>query len=158
MTGGKTTEARVASYELEIAIDAPRERVWEAMTDETNAWWLPDFHILGEGSVVTFDTQAGGALIERLEGGGSLLWYTVLMNQLDQFTLYLVGHTAPTWGGPNTSILQLAVEANSEKASVLKVNDARFGHIDEGNIKSHEEGWTWLFTDGLKRFVEVGSI
>ena len=130
MTGAKTTEARVASYELEVDIKSPRERVWKAITNETNAWWLPDFHMLGEGSVVTFDTQAGGGLVERIEGGGSLLWYTVLWNQPDQFTLYLVGHTAPQWGGPNTSILQLTVEAR-EEGSVLKVTDSRFGHIDE---------------------------
>lgn len=158
MTDAKTTEARVASYELEIAISAPPERVWKAITDETNAWWLPDFHMLGEDSIVTFDTQAGGGLVEQLEGGGSLLWYTVLWNQPDEFTLYLVGHSAPKWGGPNTSTLQLTVEPSGENACVLKVSDARFGHIVEENLQSLQEGWTWLFTDGLKRFVEVGSI
>jgi len=38
-------------------IDAPRERVWQALVDETNAWWLPDFHMVGEGSVVTLGSQ-----------------------------------------------------------------------------------------------------
>jgi uncharacterized protein YndB with AHSA1/START domain len=158
LTDSQPTAARVASSAVEIAINAPRGRVWKALTDETNAWWLPEFHILGAGSVVTLDPRAGGGLIEQVEGGGSLLWYTVLMNQPDEFTMHLVGHTAPPWGGPHTSLLQLTVEATGAETCLLKVHDARFGHIDEATIKSHEEGWTWLFTDGLKRFVEVGSI
>jgi uncharacterized protein YndB with AHSA1/START domain len=158
MTDARTTVARVASYELEISVNAPPERVWKAITDETNDWWLPDFHMVGAGSVMTFDAQAGGGLVEELEGGGSLLWYTVLWIQPDDFTLYLVGHSAPKWGGPNTSTLQLTVQPNGKNACALRVSDARYGHIDEENIKSLEEGWKWLFTDGLKHFVEAGSI
>lgn len=78
MIGAKKSEANCVQYELEIAIDASRERVWKAIFEETNFWWLPDFHMVGEGSVVTFDTAAGGAgLVEHLEGGGGLLWYQV---------------------------------------------------------------------------------
>jgi hypothetical protein len=158
MTGGMITEARVAQYELEIAIDAPCARVWQAIFEETNAWWLPEFHMIGEGSVVTFEARAGGALIEQLPGGGSLLWATVHMCQPEAFTVYLFGHTAPEWGGPTTSSMKFALEATGEKSCVLKVTDARHGHIDEENLKQLQHGWTWLFTDGLKKFVETGRI
>ena len=53
MTGAKMLETRAVVFELEIAIDAPRDHVWQALVDETNAWWLPDFHMVGEGSIVT---------------------------------------------------------------------------------------------------------
>lgn len=153
-----TSAAGVASYELEIAINAPCGRVWKAITEETNAWWLPEFHMVGEGSTVTFDTRAGGGLIEELEGGGSLLWATVHLHQPQAFSIYLVGHTAPEWGGPTTSHLKLALEATGDESCILQVTDALHGHIDEEHLKQLEHGWTWLFTDGLKRFVETGRI
>ena len=71
------TAPRILQYELEISMRAPRERVWGALTDEINAWWLPDFHVVGPESVVTLDARAGGGLVEALPDGGSLLWYTV---------------------------------------------------------------------------------
>ena len=149
-----TSETRAVSYELEIRIDGSRERVWKAMTEETNDWWLPDFHVAGPGSVVRFEARAGGSLIEEIEGGGSLLWYTVQMC-LPGESVYLVGHVAPDWGGPATNILKLTLE-DDDGATVLKVSDSHFGLVKDSNIASLNEGWGQLFTDGLKRHVEAG--
>ena len=143
-----------AQYELEISIDAPIERVWQALTEETNAWWLPDFHMVGEGSTVTLDTQAGGGLVEHLEGGGSLLWYTVHWCQPQNYVLYLVGHTDADWGGPATSHLKLMLVPRGADGCTLQVTDSRHGHVDEENVRSLQEGWTQLFRDGLKQFAE----
>ena len=54
--------------------------------------------------------------------------------------------------------MKFAIEATGEESCVLKVTDARHGNIDEGNIAELQHGWTWLLTDGLKKFVETGSI
>ena len=70
-------ELRGAQYELSISIDAPRQRVWRALTDQLGSWWLPDFHMLGEDSIVSLELQAGGRLYEQ-NGDQELLWYTVL--------------------------------------------------------------------------------
>jgi uncharacterized protein YndB with AHSA1/START domain len=145
-------EIRAKKYQLEIVIDAPREAVWRALVDETDAWWLPDFHMLGEGSVVTFDATAGGQLIERKEDGGSLLWYTVSMCTPGE-SLHLVGHMAPAFGGPSTTMLHLAL-TERDGATVLSVEDALFGHVTDASVSSLEAGWAQLFGDGLKRHVE----
>ncbi len=144
-------------YELEIAIDAPCERVWQAMIHETNFWWLPDFHMVGEGSVVSFDPAPGGrGLVESLDGNGGLLWYSVHYYAPEEFKIYLVGHIAPDWGGPSTSHLKLALEEASG-GCVLKVSDAQHGNVSEGTVKSLSDGWMQLFTGGLKEFVENGT-
>jgi uncharacterized protein YndB with AHSA1/START domain len=153
MIAARIDETRCARYELEIDIAAPPERVWTAVTDQTNAWWLPDFHQVGPDSVVTFDAVAGGHLIERTPDGGSLLWYTVTCIMPGKHTVYLVGHCAPDWGGPSTTHLKLAVEPRGD-GSALVVSDAYFGHVDDTNIGNTHEGWRLLFTDGLKAFVE----
>jgi len=157
MTGAKTSDASCVSYELEIGIDASRERGWKAIFDEVNSWWLPDFHLVGQDSVVTFDPTPGGqGLVEKIEGGGGLLWYQVHFYQPDEFKVYLVGFVAPDWGGPSTSHLKLALEA-SETGCVLKVADAQHGSVSADSVQSLHDGWIQLFTDGLKAFVENGT-
>ena len=154
MIGTTTEPAACHTYELEIAIDASRERVWKAIFEETNFWWLPDFHVVEAESTVTFDPSPGGrGLVEDTADGGGLLWYSVQMVLPDQFKVYLFGHIAPEWGGPATSNLRLSVE-ETESGCVLQVTDARHGYMDEAHIQSNQEGWTQLFTDGLKQYVE----
>lgn len=69
--------ARVAQYEFELEIAAKPERVWRALTDQLGSWWLPDFHMPGEDSVISLEPFPGGRLLEQC-GDGGLLWYTVL--------------------------------------------------------------------------------
>ena len=154
----ESRDCGVASYKLQIEIKATRERVWEALIEQTNAWWLPDFRMTGEGSIVTFNTYAGGGLVEQHESGSSLLWYTVHWYRPDQFAVHLVGEIAPDWGGPSASHLKLSVVEcdNDREHAVFHLADAHYGHIDAANLKSLHAGWTQLFTDGLKRFVEEG--
>lgn len=157
MMGAKKSEASCVQYELEIRINSPPERVWKAIFEETNLWWLPDFHMVGEGSVVTFDTEPGGAgLVEQLEGGGGLLWYSVHYCLPSEFKIYLVGHVAPDWGGPSASHLKLALEEN-ETGCVLKVTDGQHGNVSLESVQSLHDGWTGLFTSGLKEYVENGT-
>jgi len=143
--------ASIHQYELEIEIGAPVARVWESLTDEVDAWWLPDFRAAGTDSVVRLDARPGGLLMETLPDGSGLVWYTVQMTQPGK-TLYLVGHEAPDWGGPRISMLKLALESRGE-GTVLRVSDTRMGRIDPESSAT-EQGWRQLFSDGLKRHVE----
>ena len=108
MSKAMRTDAGVARYELEVEIQASPDAVWAALVQETNAWWLPDFHMVGAGSTVTLDARAGGGLIEARPDGAELLWCTVQWIDPGARTLLLVGHLAPDWGGPTTTFLKLA--------------------------------------------------
>ena len=149
---GTKAPASCATIELEIPIEAPCERVWEAIFKETNFWWMPNFRVSGENSQVTFDPTPGGrGMVEESEDGGGLLWFTVQMYLPSKFAVYLFGHIAPEWGGPQTSNLKLALEETST-GCIMKVTDARHGHIDD--MTSYADGWRQIFTDGLKKYVE----
>lgn len=154
MTDSETTPSGCHQYALTIDINASRERVWKAIFEETNDWWLPDFHIAGPDSVVTFDAKPGGrGLMEETPTGAWLLWYSVQMYLPEQFKVYLIGHLAPQWGGPSTSSLELSL-LESESGCVFRLVEARHGKIDQQSIASTESGWVQLFTDGLKHWVE----
>lgn len=148
-------ETRALKYELEVAIDATVDAVWEALVEETDAWWLPDFHMVGEGSVVTLEARAGGLLLEAQPDGGSLLWYTVVMCRPGQ-SLHLVGHIAPAWGGPATSMLELAL-SERDGQTLFTLRDALFGQVTPKHADTQREGWIELFTKGLKRHVEAAG-
>lgn len=148
--------AGYARHELEVVIDAPRERVWHALTAQIDDWWLPDFHMAGPGSRLCFSAEAGGHLIERVEGGGSLLWGTVQM-VVPGTSIHLVGFTHPEWGGPATTMLRFHLEERGE-ATAVSLTEALCGRIAEDNLASLREGWQALLGDGLKKYVETGSI
>lgn len=155
MVGAKTYDATCAQYELEISIQAPCKKVWQALLEDTNAWWLPDFHVVDPESTVEFDVQPGGrGLVEHRADGSFLQWFTVQACMPDQFKLYLIGHVAPDWGGPSISNLTLAL-TEQEGGCVLKVTDAHQGRVSEATLNSLESGWKQLFGEGLRVHVEA---
>lgn len=154
MTNSTLTAANCIAIELEIAIEAPREKVWRAIFEETEAWWLADFRVAGPDSKVSFDPTPGGrGMVEETADGGGLLWFHVQMHLPADFKIYLIGHIAPEWGGPTTSSLKLAL-LETETGCVLQITDSRHGHIDEKQTQSYSDGWKMLFSDGLKKFIE----
>lgn len=138
--------------ELEVTINAPRERVWQALTQEINAWWLSDYRMIAPDSVVTLDARAGGLMIEQKPDGGSLLWYTVAM-VTPGTTLHMVGHMAPPWGGPAVAMLELTLQADGA-GTRLEIRDAILGPESTTQAANLDAGWRALFGDGLKAYVE----
>ena len=146
----KVVNAQVASYELAIDIKKPRAAVWKALTAETNSWWLPGFHMMGEGSVVTTRAEAGGSIIEKREGGGSMLWFTV--NNVDPHkSIEMMG--SKEFGGASVNLFKIELE-DHEGGTRLTATDSHIGVIDEKSIGMLQHGWTELFTDGLKKYCE----
>jgi len=126
--------------------------VWRALCDETDLWWLPDFHMVGAGSRVTLEPRAGGHLREEGPDGASLLWYTVLQCRPGE-ALDLVGHVASQYGGPATTLLSLALEERAG-ATTLRVTDALVGRVSDETLGALEAGWRQLFGEGLKGHAE----
>lgn len=152
MLGAKVLPTRTVEYELEIRIDAPASRVWQALTEETNAWWLPDFHVAAPGSTVTLDAAPGGHLIERTPDDGGILWYTVHACVPGK-SMTLIGPLSVDCG-PATTMLTLKLVENDEHC-VLSVSDALFGHVSDDLVRSLQGGWATLLGDGLKAHVEA---
>lgn len=145
-------EARVAQYSLQVDMDAPRERVWRALTDQITSWWLPDFHVLGPDSIVTLEPTPGGRLCEE-RGEASLLWFTVI-HVAPLEAMSLAGHCTPDWGGPCSTLLTLQL-ADRDGGTRLTVRDALYGHVTDGQIESLQSGWKLLFSEGLKKTAEA---
>lgn len=149
--------ATTGQLELEIQVAASPEALWTALFADIDRWWLPDFRTLGEKSKLSFDPQPGGrGLLESSPAAGDLQWYQVQMYQPSAKQVYLVGHIAPDWGGPTTSMLKLSVCEN-DGGCVLKIVDARLGKVSESDLETCRQGWQQLFGEGLKPLVEQTS-
>jgi uncharacterized protein YndB with AHSA1/START domain len=134
---------------LEIPIAAPQERVWEALVNETSAWWPQSFCTTGK-SRFTIEAHLGGRMFEDAGGGEGVVWYNVIGVERPNFLL-LFGFMAPPFGGPATSYLRLALASKGSAGTTLEVTDAAFGHLPNYNAGA---GWREVFGQGLAAYVE----
>ena len=154
-TAAKILDASAARIELEVSVEAPVAKVWKAVIDEPDAWWVSGLRCVPGGSEVVLDARAGGHLIERNDSGGSLLWFTVLVVEPER-SLNMAGALAPPFGGPCHTFLLIELEERGG-GTVVKMTNSLHGHVDESMLPEIHGGWKHLLEDGLKRFVEGGT-
>lgn len=147
-------EHAVRAYAFRVDIQAEADRVWTALLRETNHWWTPDFRMVAPDSLVAWEAEAGGKLTESHPTLGGLLWYTVQWIQPHERTLYMVGYIDQDWGGPTTSHQKITIEPQADGTSLLHLRDSLHGRVNDASVDSLQSGWTALYTDGLKKYVE----
>jgi DNA-binding transcriptional ArsR family regulator len=142
----------IVGVELEVTIDATRERVWKALLEETTHWWRRDFCVSPDAKAFRIEPRVGGRMFEDWGNDAGVLWGTVLV--LDPLsTLELLCHTTPRFGGPRMSMLRLSLTTRGD-ATVLTVFDTVMGRTDDRTAGHLDEGWRALFGDALKSWVE----
>ena len=63
-----TTQLGSARVELEVTIEAPREKVWQGLVEEIGEWWPRDFFTT-ESPRFTLDPRVGGYMYEDTGDG-----------------------------------------------------------------------------------------
>src|SRR5882672_11327630 len=139
--------------ELNIEIDASREKVWNAIIDDIGIWWPRDFYACADTKSFVIEPRVGGRLYEDAGDGNGVLWYTIIAIEATK-SMNLAGYLAPPYAGPATTLLRLELESTAKQKTTLKVSDSVFGNVDESSVASLDAGWRALFADGLKKFVE----
>jgi uncharacterized protein YndB with AHSA1/START domain len=142
----------VVQVEIEVSIQAPRERVWRALVEETGQWWPKDFYVGRAPKGFILEARPGGRVYEDWGHEAGALWYTVLVVE-PPTTLEMAGHLTPAFGGPATTTVRLSLESQGER-TVVKAADALFGRVDENTVPRLKEGWRALIDGGLKAYVE----
>jgi uncharacterized protein YndB with AHSA1/START domain len=147
-------QAGVVLVELELAFEAPRERVWKALVSETGRWWPKDFLVGRDVKAFSLEPRLGGRLHEDWGDGQGVVWFTVNCIEAPR-RLDLVGHLAPAFGGPALSYLSLQLEEAGKK-TLLKLSDGVHGRVGPETETNLREGWQLLFGEALKDYVEGG--
>jgi uncharacterized protein YndB with AHSA1/START domain len=149
------TEFRCAQVELEVRIAAAPQRVWEALVHETTRWWRKDF-CTKESKGFHIEPRIGGRMYEDRGDGNGLIWANVIGVDAPH-SILLVGYLTPQFGGPAQTMFQFSVEPAGAGA-LVKISDTIFGNISESLGPTMREGWTMLFEDALKKYVEQGTL
>jgi hypothetical protein len=80
------------------------------------------------------------------------VWYTVVGLE-PGVSLRLLGHLSPAFGGPATTQLELRLKG-SEEGTTLQLSDTIYGRVDEKKTAETRDGWSTLFDEGLRAWVE----
>ena len=146
-----------AEVEMEIAIDAPRERVWRALVAEIGVWWRKDF-LSPLARAFRLEPRPGGRLYEDWGHEQGRLWYTVVGIEAPR-KLQLAGAFMPDdcGGSYGTSHLTLMLEDNGQ-STLLRLSDHIVGGLRADLASDLTAGWQTLFRDALKPHVENSKV
>ena len=153
-SNSKVMSVGLVRAELEIAIDAEREKVWNAIIEDITLWWSRDFYACADTKRFVIEPHVGGRLYEDAGNGNGVQWYTIIAIDPPK-SMNLAGFLAPPYAGPATTLLRLDLESTAKDKTTLKISDSVFGNVDESSAASLDSGWRILFVDGLKKFVEA---
>jgi len=144
--------AAIAHVEVEIEIDAPREKVWDAFCDDMASWWRDDFKTDERSKGASLDVRLGGHLAEDYGDGDGLIWMSVVLLKKGE-RIDFVGHSSAEWGGPSAGYHSFTFH-EEENRTVLRLSESYHGRVDAASATSLEDGWKMLLGEGLKPWVE----
>ena len=145
--------AKVAALNMEIAIDASPAEVWKALTANIDQWWPADFYAGGSEGARRFaiEERPGGRMFEEWDGGGGVLWGTVVGVE-HQKMLQVLGNVFPNWGGPTEWYGTWTLKQDGAGTS-LAFSESATGRVSEEGMVEKDKGWRFLM-DTLKAHVE----
>lgn len=156
MNHGSSTPAAVHSFELVLELSAPLARVWQALTQEIDAWWRRDFFTSARTRRFVLEARVGGRLYEDAGDGEGLQWGQVIGIEAPT-KLDLVGYLSPEFGGPATAYHSFRLSATSSGGTTLRFTDASHGRVDAAQAQMLADGWKMLLAEGLKPYLERSS-
>lgn len=153
---GNKKEAGVVQSELEVLINAPQKKVWDALTKNIHRWWPKEFFAMPQSKKFVLEAKLGGRMYETAGPNGGVIWGTVIALEPLRF-INIAGYLAPPFAGPALTLFRLSLESKGKNITALKVSDSIIGSVTDQTQSATEEGWKFLFADKLKSFAEKNS-
>lgn len=136
--------AQYAEIVVETSIQASRAKVWQSLTEHIGQWWPADFYAGGEQGKrqYSLDPNPGGMMKEEWDGGGGVLWGTVICAN-PHVQLQVLGSLFPNWGGPSQwfASWDLSDDGNNTK---LRFSETTMGRVSNALLEDKSAGWEVL--------------
>ncbi|OIK15755.1 ArsR family transcriptional regulator [Bacillus sp. MUM 116] len=154
LTMTEQEQSKVFRIEQEVFIDAPREQVFKALTEQSSDWW--EFRLAPKGvpSQFTFDPSPGGQFIEKWGDNQGAVWGKVYFVNAPE-EIRLNGHLGMQ-GAVNSSYTYRLIEKDG--GTLLQLSHHASGIIRENWEQEHTEGWKYLLGTLLKNYVEKNKL
>jgi uncharacterized protein YndB with AHSA1/START domain len=137
--------------EQEITIHAPRERVFQALTEEIGEWWA--FRV-GEDqkTKLVFESQLGGRFYEDWGNGQGALWGTVnyLKAPVEIRMVGVLGKSGAVTGAYTYKLEE------KDGSTVMKLSHQVSGILLPKWEEEHRQGWSKLL--GILKEYAEGSV
>ena len=148
------SSAAIVEMHVEVRITGAIPAVWKALTNDIGAWWPEEFYAGGEPEKRRYylETKPGGRMYEAWDGGGGVLWGTVVAVEPER-RLQVMGTTFPNWGGPSFWFGTWELEADGT-VTMLRFSESTVGRVSDSLAEQKEKGWRFLFGEALKAHVE----
>lgn len=140
---------------VELTINAGRQRVWQALTEETGKWWKKKFFTSSKTREFVLQNRLGGLMYEDAGKEEGQIWATVIGIDAPN-SLQLKGQLSPKFGLPAISFIHISLEA-SGSVTMLQFAETIFGAIPSNLQTDLLENWQNIFEEGLKAYVEAGG-
>ena len=136
--------AEISQINMELEIDATREQVWKALTDNIGDWWPVEFYAGGKVGKrrFLFEAHPGGRMYEQWDNGGGVLWGTTVCAD-PNVLLQVLGYSFPNWGGPSQSYNTWELKENGSGARLL-FSESTLGRVSDRNLAEKDKGWKFL--------------
>jgi DNA-binding transcriptional ArsR family regulator/uncharacterized protein YndB with AHSA1/START domain len=143
-------EYRHVQIELELQINAPRQKVFDALTIEYGNWWP---HRYKPDSTCYCEPFAGGKLGERFANGGGAIYGEVVY--LDAPNLLITAGASSLNKGFQGYSREELIEKDG--GTLLKRSMQLWGTVPEEMERMFREGSRQLMEKALKGYLEQGS-
>jgi len=146
-----TASFRLVKIELEMRINAPRERVFAALTTEYGNWWP---HRFKPDSTCYCDARPGGEIGERFaDGGGAIYGYIVYLDPGVKLVTSGMGALARGHVGYGVETLE-----DDGEGTLYKRSMTLWGDVPPEIEVMFREGSRQLMEDALRGYLESGKV
>ena len=137
---------------LQVALQAPVDKVYQALTRDLNKWWS---YRISVDSFMVLEPQVGGRFFEEFNGGGGVLYASVTYLKQDK-EIRLNGSMGLT-DLASSSTIRLVLQAQQPDATLLLLSHHFLGRVNVITADTFRKRWEELLKQNLKSFVESGT-
>ncbi len=141
-----------STIDLSSRISADQTKVWEALTQQIDQWWVADYYQSPTSVKMALEPKLGGLLYEDAGKNEGFVWATIIALHSPNH-LVLRGDLSPDFGGPAISYLKFTLE-EKKGITTLKLQDTIMGTISQKRLKEIKSRWKVLL-DGLVKHCEL---
>lgn len=153
--GGRVKDAGISEQppiELTVTLQATPEQVFQALTDEIDAWW--SYRIMAD-SHMYLEPQVGGRFYEAFKLGGGALYASV--NYLKPGEEIRLAGSMGLAEEAVKNVIYLTMSPQQPDATHLKISHHFLDRVNEITFETFKRSWMELFAHQLKSFIEEGK-
>lgn len=152
MENKTTLETRAVKYAFDVEINAPKEKVWNLLSNDSS--WFPNTYQSNPNTKgFVMEQKVGGMFYEDYgNGNGKLMGMVVGLDAPNK--VQIQGPVTTDFGGPATHMFTMEL-VETATGCTFKFDDALFGAFPDELVEGRQDAFKELFGVHLKKAAEA---